>query len=173
MWDPHSAFDTVIQSSTVDLFHACSVAVAPLARSTATVKALGAERLVGTMHFSSASMTGTFTLSVPKAVFAAAKHEGPRDPRPADWIREQTNQLLGRIKKRLTQLQVMLHTGLPFIPSPEALLRLQTSNKPARVYEFRALRGEVIVVLDATIDYSALQYSGSLELATEGDIILF
>ena len=172
MWDPRSAYDTIIQSSTVDLFHTCAVAVAPLARSAATGKALGPERLFGTIHFSSPSMTGTLTLSVPNAVFAASKSDGPRRPSGADWIREQTNQLLGRIKKRLAQLQVMLQAGLPLIPSPDTLKRLQTSTRVC-VYEFRALRGEVVVVVDASIDYGALVYSGSLELASEGDIILF
>jgi len=173
MWDPRSAFDTIIQSSTVDLFHTCSVAVAPLARGTATAKALGPERLLGTILFSSGNMSGTIALSVPHAVFAASKSDGARRPRGADWIREQTNQLFGRVKKRLAQLQVTLQGGLPFIPSPETVKRLETSKNPACVYEFRTLRGEIIVLVDANIDYSALVYSGSLEQASEGDIILF
>jgi hypothetical protein len=53
------------------------------------------------------------------------------------------------------------------------LQRLQASNKVPNVYEFRTLRGDVIVVVDALIDYSALAYAGALELANEGDIILF
>jgi hypothetical protein len=173
MWDPRSAFDTIIQSSTVDLFHTCGVAVAPLARGTAIAKALGPERLLGAILFSSASITGTIALSVPQAVFAVSKNDGSRRPRGADWIREQTNQLLGRMKKRLAQLQVTIQAGLPFIPSPETVKRLQTSKNPACVYEFRTLRGEIVVLVDATIDYSALVYSGSLDLASEGDIILF
>jgi hypothetical protein len=173
MWDPRSALDTIIQSSTVDLFHTCAVAVAPLPRGSATAKALGPERLLGTILFSSGSMDGTLALSVPHAVFAASKRAGARRPPGTDWIREQTNQLFGRIKKRLAQLQVVLQAGLPFIPSPETVKRLQTSKNPACVYEFRTLRGEVVVLMDANIDYSALVYSGSLELASEGDIILF
>jgi hypothetical protein len=41
------------------------------------------------------------------------------------------------------------------------------------VGELRALRAEIIVVLDATIDDSALRYSGTLKLANEEDILLF
>lgn len=171
MWDSRSAFDTIIQSSTVDLFHACAVAVAPLARTWAASKAVAPERLLGTLPFRSPSMTGSAILSVPVAVFQAALGNGPRPPSAADWIREQTNQLLGRIKKRLSQFQVTLETGLPSIPTPDRLQCLQAGTPS--VYEFRTLRGEVMVVVDATIDYSALVYSGTLNLANEGDIILF
>jgi len=173
MWDPRAALDTIIQSSTVDLFHACSVAVAPLKRSTASAKAMGADRLIGTIEFSSISMTGSATLSVPSALFAAAMASGPRKPSSSDWIRELTNQLLGRVKKRLAQFQVSLQTGLPSLPTQDRLQRLRSGSSSPNVYEFRALRGEIIVVLDATIDYSALRYSGTLKLANEGDIILF
>lgn len=173
MWDSRAAFDTIIQSSTVDLFHACSIAVAPLARTSATRKAVEGERLLGMIPFNSKSMTGSATLSVPSAVFATAAASEPRKASGPDWIREQTNQLLGRIKKRLTQFQVALQTGLPSIPTPQRLQRLEAGASSASVYEFRALRGEVIVVLDANIDYSALLYSGTLKLPSEGDIILF
>ena len=173
MWDPRAALDTIIQSSTVDLFHACSVAVAPLKRSTASSKAIGADRLIGSIEFNSASMTGSATLSVPSALFATAIANEQRKPSSSDWIRELTNQLLGRVKKRLAQFQVSLQTGLPLLPTQERLQRLQAGSSSPNVYEFRALRGEIIVVLDATIDYSALRYSGTLKLANEGDIILF
>jgi hypothetical protein len=171
MWDPRSAFDTIVQSSTVDLFHACSIAVAPLARSSNASRLLGKERLLGSIQFSSAALTGSATLCVPRVVYEASSSATPGSS-GNDWIREQTNQLVGRIKKRLTQLQVTLQTGLPSIPTPDRIQRLQTSNT-ASVYEFRALRGEILVVLDATIDYSALVYLGALNLANEGDIILF
>lgn len=173
MWDPRAAFDTIIQSSTVDLFHACSVAIAPLARTTTARKAADSDRLTGMISFSSTSMTGSAILSVPNAVFVTATGSVQRKPSGGDWIREQTNQLLGRIKKRLTQFQVTLQTGLPTVPTPQRVQRLQGGDSPTNVYEFRTLRGEVIVILDANIDYSALLYSGALKLPSEGDIILF
>lgn len=171
MWDPRSAFDTIVQSSTVDLFHACSVAVAPLARTSDARKLAGKDRLLGSIQFSSAALSGSTTLSVPHGVYESSS-SATRVSSPNDWIREQTNQLMGRIKKRLTQLQVTLQTALPSILTPDRLQRLQTSNT-VHVYEFRALRGEILVILDTTIDYGALVYSGGLNLANEGDIILF
>jgi hypothetical protein len=173
MWDPHAALDTIIQSSTVDLFHACSVAVAPLERSGASIKATGADRLLGTIEFNSPSMKGSVTLSVPGLLFAIAVAGGERKPSSSDWIRELTNQLVGRVKRRLAQFQVSLQAGLPSLPTQDRLRRLQSGSSSPNVYEFRALRGEIIVVLDATIDYSALRYSGTLKLPNEGDIILF
>jgi len=113
------------------------------------------------------------TLSVPQAVFASTANDGPRRPLGHDWIRELTNQLLGRIKKRLSQLQVNLQAGLPSLATLDMLQRLQASNKAPSVYQFRTLRGDVIVVVDAVIDYSAMSYAGALELPNEGDIILF
>lgn len=118
-------------------------------------------------------MTGTITLSVPLAIFAGSQRDGGRRPSGADWIRELTNQLMGRIKKRLTQLQVVLQTSLPWVPSPEALQRWQMGSQAASVYEFRTLRGEIVVLVDGNINYSALAYTGAMELANEGDIILF
>ena len=41
------------------------------------------------------------------------------------------------------------------------------------LYRFRALRGDILVVVDAPLEKAILVYSGALQVAKEGDVILF
>jgi len=172
MPETSSALDTIIQSSTVDLFHSCGIALAPLPRSR-DPEQIPRYELTGTISFSGRGFTGTLTLSVPKAAFSLIRQDPNRPFRDWDWVRELTNQLLGRIKNRLTQFQVTFSHGLPSVMSSEVFDRQRNRAEPVAVYRFRTLRGEIIVTLNGLIDPAVFVYSGTGNLATEGDIILF
>jgi hypothetical protein len=91
-----------------------------------------------------------------------------------DWIREASNQLLGRIKNRLTQFQITIQSGLPSTPGRDAVERLRARSALFLSYSFRTLRGRVSVVLGGDIDPTMFVYSGaSAGSPSEGDIILF
>ena len=172
MPETSSALDTIIQSSTVDLFHSCGIALAPLPRKREQEVPPRYE-LTGTIAFHGRGFTGTLTLSVPKEAFSLVRQDPHRPFRDWDWVRELTNQLLGRIKNRLTQFQVGLTAGLPSVMSSDVYDRQRNRSEPLAIYRFRTLRGEIIVTLNGAIDPAVFVYSGTGNLATEGDIILF
>jgi hypothetical protein len=91
----------------------------------------------------------------------------------SDWVREQSNQLLGRIKNRLTQFQVTLSSGLPSLVSEEAFKRYSARPDPSYVFEFRTLRGVITIALLGAIDMNVFVYSNFVNLPNEGDIIIF
>jgi len=173
----HSArttIDIILQGSAVELFHAHGVAVAPLGSSP-----VGAQQRyhdsVGMIGFEGSSFSGTLTLSIPTPVFDW--HCEARDASDAttltDWTQELTNQLLGRIKNRLTMFQTNLRPFLPSTMSGAVLERLRKRAPYEVLYRFRTLRGDIIVTLDAPLHNVALIYSGGAMVAQEGDVILF
>lgn len=174
MTDTRAALDTMIQGSAVDLFHSCGLAVAPVQRS----QQRGADQLQfpelgGTISFVGRGFTGTLTVAVPPAVFALIKQDPARPYSGRDWVREITNQLLGRIKSRLLQFQVTLQAGLPAVMGRDAIERQRVRGGLFVAYTFRTLRGDVIVTLSGEIDHSAFVYTGVTNIPNEGDVILF
>lgn len=87
-------------------------------------------------------------------------------------MRELTNQLAGRVKNRLLNFALTLSIGIPTVRSSEALEQQRPRRETDVLYRFRTLRGEVVVILDLTIE-GALSYSGSSRVAKEGDFIAF
>lgn len=168
-----TAIDTIIQSSTVELLHSYEVSVAPRGRSESEAHKVSHE-LVGIIAFDTAEMAGRLTFAVPTPVFRSTPQGRAQNTTLADWTREVTNQLMGRIKNRLLQFQVKLRTHIPTVLSRAALER-QTDLRasPHIVYEFRALRGDVVVTVDRTLGTALLEYSNAAIVVPEGELILF
>ena len=170
MSDNRVVLKTIIQGATVELFQVYAVALAPVSAS----PTVNLERYVGGYgNFSSSGLNGTLSLLVPKDAYALIKIEGLRLYSVLDWTRELTNQLLGRIKNRLSQYQVILRTDIPSATEGKALELRQGKLNPILNLVFRTIRGDVVVALTGTVDYSKLTYNGALTHANEGDIILF
>jgi hypothetical protein len=169
-----TTIDIILQGSTVELFHAHGVAVAPLGSSP-----VGNQQryydCAGMIGFDGASLSGTLTLSIPTAVFGFHCESRPVGETTAltDWTQELINQLLGRVKNRLTMFQTNLKPHLPSVLSGSALERLRQRSPSEVLYRFRSLRGDIIVTLDAPLDNAVLIYSGAAVVAQEGDVILF
>jgi Chemotaxis phosphatase CheX len=169
-----TTIDTILQSSTVALFHAHGLGVAPLGSSPVGSQPRYHD-VVGLIGFDAPTFSGTLTLSIPNLVFdALVEHRDPSDHTTlGDWSQEMANQLLGRIKNRLTMFQVPLRVHLPSVLSGVALERLRKRSQHETIYRFRALRGDIIVTLDAPFDNGMLAYSGTTLVVKEGEIILF
>jgi hypothetical protein len=169
-----TAIDTILQSSTVELFHSQGVAVAPLRPC-----ALGDQRRfyewVGLIHFEAKNLSGVLTVSTPMAVWSSREAAaGTADSETiADWNREMANQLMGRIKNRLLKFQLTINPRLPSALSGAALELHRKRSATEILYRFRALRGDVLVVVDAPLDRAILAYSGGMQVASEGELILF
>jgi hypothetical protein len=175
----HSAaratIDTILQSSAVELFHTQGIAVAPL-----VPLAVGTQQRfydwVGVIGFDTETLNGNLTLSVPTGILQSRDpglNPGDEVSWQADWVRELANQLLGRVKNRLSKFQVVLRTRLPTSMSGAALELHKRRTPSEMLYRFRALRGDILVVVDAPLDKAILVYSGALQIAKEGDVILF
>jgi len=164
--------DTLLQGSTVDLFHSFGVAVAPVDRSRARDAALFYD-LTAIVSFMAKGFSGALTVRVATSVFDAVTQDPARRFSGRDWVRELANQLLGRLKNRLTQFGLVLQTGLPALATQETVELQRQRSATYREYRFRTLRGEVVVTLGGDIDFSIFAYTGGADGANEGDIILF
>ncbi len=173
MQDTRAVLDTLVQSSAVDLFHSCGLAVAPLDRSRVRDDELKFHELTALVSFTAPGFTGSLIVAVPSEAFALIKQDPARPYSGRDWVREMTNQLLGRIKGRLLQFGVTLHAGLPSVIGRESLERQRLRGPAFASYGFRTLRGEIIVTLCGDIDHNIFIYSGATNVPSEGDVILF
>jgi hypothetical protein len=164
---PRSIVDTILQSSTVQMFESHDVTVAPLG----AVPAGQLQRYhetVSLIGFEGPTFTGTLTLSLPPGLVS---HRAGTVA--SDWTQELANQLHGRLKNRLAVFQVPLRSSLPRTMSGAALERLRRRTLSEILYRFRSRHGDVIVTLDAPIHEALLAYCGSAQIAREGDVILF
>jgi hypothetical protein len=171
-YDGRVLLATMIQGSTVDLFQSWGIAVAPLPPSRNDAAHLQSRPLMALIHFTAPTMQGALGLIVPKEVFELVKQDTGRPFAGLDWVQENVNQLLGRLKSRLLSFQVTLSIGLPQMLSEQAL-KAMIEKGLLGAYRFRTLRGEVSVTLSGRIDYSRLEYSGLSAGVTEGDVIVF
>lgn len=170
--DRRATLDTLIQSSVVDLFHSTDIAVAPVERTVLRPDRIRHQELSASIQFNGRGFTGTLTVGVPAEVFTTMARTKDRAYDGRDWVREITNQVFGRLKRRLLQFQVELSAGLPGMLSKDAFER-ERQRPGFVVYVFRTLRGEVIVTLSGEIDHSVLAYSYASSIPNEGDVILF
>jgi hypothetical protein len=172
---PHEGrmiLETMVQSSTVDLFHSVGIAVAPIAASHRDSGEVASHALMSMIQFSSPGMTGTLGLLIPHQVFDLVKQDPKRPFTGGAWVQESVNQLLGRMKSRLLQFKVTLQMGLPMAMTDKSLKQIMTQGVFA-AYHFRTLRGKISVTLSGRIDFSQLEYSAQTIYASEGDIVVF
>jgi hypothetical protein len=170
---PRQILDVILQSCTVELFHALGVAVAPIARSWTAAAPREHFNTVGTTTFADPKANGTLILSLDDGVYALFSQPAVGPAAKDDLLRELTNQLAGRIKNRLLQFQVALRIGLPTVLKKQTLDRQFATATPFAAYVFRTLRGEIVMTMTGSIDPDALNYATRVEVAKEGDFIEF
>jgi len=167
-------FDTLLQSSTVKLFHAYGVAAAPLTPTVESPSTFAPDFPLGAISFRGPGMEATLILSTPKAVRGQMRLGQHRHLDERDLARELANQAMGRLKNRLSQYQVSLTCGLPLCADRGSELdRAMRLAGPLIIYRFRTIHGHILVSLKGTIDAGCLVYSGTIKLHDEGDIIIF
>jgi CheY-specific phosphatase CheX len=170
----HTAIDTIIQSSTVELMHSHSVSVAPRSREEALNEPCSDSEIAGVVSFDGPNIRGGLTVAIPETVYRLMVQRRPQKTTHAEWMYEITNQVMGRIKNRLIQFQVKLRTSFPVVLSGEALQRHKQQRAVDRVvYSFATLRGEITVTVDASLTRAVLEYSNAPLVLTECDLVLF
>jgi hypothetical protein len=168
MTHARTTIDTIIQGCTVELFHHYGLALAPLDKGPAVAN--GKFDCLGIIGFDAGSVRGRLTVAIPAGVFER-RNTGSAQDTLEDWTRELTNQLMGRIKSRLLQFQLPLRTHLPSALSRAAAIQ-QKAVAGEIAYTFRALRGAVIVTVDASLATATLRYSNSDPVAPVDELIL-
>jgi hypothetical protein len=166
-----TAIDAIIQSSTVELMRSYNLSVAPRERIEVVGHVPGSDA-VGIIAFDGPNISGSLTLSVPLGVYNLPMRRNPTNTTHGEWTYELTNQLMGRIKNRLLQFQVRLHTHVPMVLSGVALERHKHRTVAEVLYRFGALRGDIAVVVDASLTRAVLEYSNA-SLLVRKDLLLF
>jgi hypothetical protein len=162
----------LVQGSLVDLLQAYDVALAPSPRGRERELSLPDTSATITFTYADGSRKGgRISLSIPSAVLGMMRSESP--VRDADWARELSNQLMGRIKNRLLQFNVKLSAGLPQSVDSKVLLQQLQANTNLRSYTGRTLRGEIVVTIEGLPHDSELVYVGPVKVADEGEILFF
>ena len=156
----------------MELFHAIGVAVAPFTRTGGALSMSEHFDAVGMVPISASKTNGTLLLSMNDGVYGLLTPPVSGSAAMNDALRELTNQLIGRIKNRLMNFQVTLRVGLPSATRKQ-LLKQRSSTAPTISYRFRTLRGEIVVTLEGSIHNEPLSYSGRVQVAKEGDFIVF
>ena len=172
---PRATLDVILQSAAVDLFHNSGFAVAPLA-SCPVERLQRYHEHVAMLSFDGPQLTGVLTLSIPAALLETRTEGSPVPTGSAsvlDWMAELSNQLFGRVMNRLAVFQLKLKPHVPLGLSGPVLERLRKRTSTEVLYRFRTVRGDILVTLDAPLDDVTLAYSGSAQVAHEGEVILF
>jgi hypothetical protein len=164
-----TTIDTIIQGCTVELFHHYGLALAPLDKGPAGTNT--DFDCLGIIGFEAGSVRGRLSLAIPEVVFRRQSDVSAQHPALEDWTRELTNQLMGRIKHRLLQFQLPLRTHLPSALSRAAAVQQKTVAGEI-AYPFRALRGTVVVTVDASLAAATLRYSNGALAAPVDELIL-
>lgn len=172
MADGRTILATIVQSSVVELFRGQNITVAPRPRGQIPAK-LDDTFVGASIGFTSAPISGTLLLLVSRSLFLSANPAQPTAAKSVELTRELSNQLLGRIKNRLLTYRIILQMGLPVAVASNARNLGRGDSPEFLEYGFQSLRGEVYVSLRGRMDFTAVAYSGALEAANEGDVILF
>ena len=170
MSSPRQIVDAVVRSATIELFASYGVAAAPVDLAVNAIINPQHE-LLGSISFTAPSLRGVLLLSAANRTLAKVAHESPESALLRDWMRELTNQLMGRIKNRLSRYQLVLQAGLPGVV--DGRMFEQSAKGASFRYAFRTLTGEIFVILVGDFDLSALTFSTVQSTAEEGDVILF
>jgi hypothetical protein len=171
MVDNQSILKTLIQGATVELFQCYRIAVAPMLQNQPLPKQVN-DYVGGYGTFTGDGLNGTLGLLVPKTVFSLASVEGIRIFNILDWTKELTNQLFGRIKSRLAHYQMLILGAIPSALDGKSLEMRVAASSPFMTAHFRSIRGQVIVTVAGTIDYSKFQFSSLTHVPEAGDIVM-
>jgi hypothetical protein len=160
----------IVQRSTIELFEAYGVAVAPVVASDTNLPTVPRDHMVGTIVLSSANRQGLLALACSSPTLSRTKPSVDDSPALQDWLRELTNQLAGRIKNRFGRYRVPLHVGLP---SATTGASGDADGHRSNIYTFRTLKDDVFVVLGGGFESENFDLQGGSTPAQEGDVIIF
>jgi hypothetical protein len=164
--------DLIIQTSGVELFQAYGISAAPMPPATLASVELPDDCLGGHVNFNAPAFRGVLVLCVARETLRRSTDANLGVHNERDWVRELCNQLMGRVKNRLARYQVILRAGVPTVVDAPTLQRM-AKNQTDLAYVFRTLTGSIVVWISGDFDRTSLVFSSTIEVAGEGDVVLF
>jgi hypothetical protein len=165
----------IVQRSTIELFGAYNVAVAPVPIASADLRPdlRPTDHLVGMVQVTGTDRRGLLTMSTSPVTLARTRQLGPDIRAQLDWMRELTNQLAGRIKSKFARYRLPLQMGLPTALSSSAMDRNHLIHPTDLVLLFHTLRDQIVCTLSGGFDDTGLTLLSEPAVADEGEVILF
>ncbi len=165
----------VSESLTELLEHYGQRAVEPLTKDQHYPRALA-----GSVAFLGPELRGSITLLASEAAISSAlpAAEAPTFAAVADWTGELTNQLMGRLKRKLSAYGTSVDIGVPSVFRGDRLALLKRSNacQPAwQLVQVTSLQRTFQVRLDVDVrdDLQLSVHTPSAALPAEGEALLF
>jgi hypothetical protein len=165
----------IVQRSTIELFAAYNVAVAPVPIAVPASPPIvrPTDHLVGMVQVTGSDRRGRLTMSTSPVTLARTRQTGPDIRAQLDWMRELTNQFAGRVKSKFARYGLPLQAGLPTALSSSAMARNQMIDGADLVLLFDALRDQILCTLSGGFDDTGLSLQSEAAVADEGQVILF
>jgi hypothetical protein len=163
----------IVQRSTIELFAAYNVAVAPVLIVGPIVRPT--DHLVGMVQVTASDRRGRLTMSTSPVTLSRtrSRQTSPDLHAQLDWMRELTNQLAGRVKSRFARYGLPLQTGLPTALSSSAMARNSVPHGADLVLLFHTLRDQILCTLSGGFDGTGLALQSEAAVADEGQVIIF
>ena len=138
-------------------------------------KTLPFVQLISSIGFSSPTLNGSVLLAIPNVVLQQTLPTP--DSNLADWCGELANQLLGRLKNKLLNYDVIITMALPVVVSG-AEFRLPTrAQRSARHFSFVSEWGRLFVCtemeLGASIELVRHGFGSTSHSIDEGELLFF
>jgi hypothetical protein len=163
-----------VQRSTIELFGAYGVAVAPEDAPAESTLHPPPSHVLGVVGLSVRSRRGRMAVSMSDATLARTNPDAPDPSARLDWLRELTNQLAGRISNRFARYGIPMTVGLPTTFGSTKSVDHDEKTESGVSLTFRALRDTVHVTLTSCFEDDDLSSQPNvLAVSDEGDIILF
>jgi hypothetical protein len=165
--------DGLVMDATRALFETYGVKLdldgSPVARTLSTVQ------LISTIGFSSATLNGSLLLAIPNVVMQQTLPTP--DANLADWSGELANQLLGRLKNKLLNYEVVINLALPVVVSGDEFSLPPRAGRLTRHYSFVSDWGRMFVrteiALRANVELVRQGPSSMSACIDEGELLFF
>jgi hypothetical protein len=162
----------IVQTTTIELFSSYGIAAAPIgAAMSPTGPAI--DEYGAIIAFRSSALNGTLALLTEVRTLTRMRQNLVTATALADWTRELTNQLMGRVKNRLARYNVTLEVGIPNSANRQLLAHHSAGKQTNIEYQFRTLGGWVKVVLSGDFAEPLLTFAGADGTLENGKFVLF
>jgi hypothetical protein len=130
-------------------------------------------QLIGTIGFSSSTLSGSLLLAMPNVVIEQTLPTP--DANLADWCGELANQLIGRLKNQLLNYEVAINLALPVVVSGDRFSLRTKARRLPHCYSFVSTAGRMFVRIEMELS-SSVELVRQVGLGTsvdEGELLLF
>ncbi|HMJ56888.1 MAG TPA: hypothetical protein VK540_32695 [Polyangiaceae bacterium] len=167
----HRVLAIIVQTTTIELFSSYGIAAAPIRAAIQRTPSI--DEYAAIIPFRSSTLNGTLSILTEVRTLTRMRQELDNSKALADWTRELTNQLMGRVKNRLARYNVAVEVGLPSSANRSLLAQYSSGKETNIEYQFRTLGGWILVVLSGDFQEPLLTFAGGDGALENGKMVLF